>query len=126
MENEIAKALADGKDVTLKIDITYENDSNRPSKIKVTYTIDGKETIVVFDNNEDSSELMNELQEIADDDACQDLQDEIQDARMNGENVSVMSLKQEYDEQGNLMDIVVCVRYDGENHYRMIAPKQED
>ncbi|MEE1517761.1 MAG: DNA/RNA non-specific endonuclease, partial [Lachnospiraceae bacterium] len=125
MENEIVNAVKAGKNVKMEVNIEYEGDSERPSKITVKYTIDGKETTVVFDNDEGSIDLMNELQDVADEEAYQDIKDEIQDAKEDGEEVSVLSVKVEYDEEGNPENIVVCIRYGGENHYRNVSPKQE-
>ena len=50
MENEIYKALDKDADVQVHVDVKYDGDSNRPSKIIVTYAIGGKETVVEFDN----------------------------------------------------------------------------
>ncbi|URJ35163.3 DNA/RNA non-specific endonuclease [Paenibacillus polymyxa] len=44
IENQWAKALKDGKEVKVKVDIEYEGDSLRPSKFNVQYEIDGKFT----------------------------------------------------------------------------------
>lgn len=46
MEKEIDKALSDGKDVHIHVDVKYKGDSERPSKIIVTYSIEGKETVI--------------------------------------------------------------------------------
>ncbi len=50
-ENELAKNVKEGKEVTVKIEPVYEGDSKRPSAIIVTYTIDGEENIRVFPND---------------------------------------------------------------------------
>lgn len=50
LENTLAKALENGSEVTVKVEPIYEGDSNRPSAIKVTYTIDGEKETVVFKN----------------------------------------------------------------------------
>lgn len=50
LENTLAKALENGSEVTVKVEPVYEGDSNRPSAIKVTYTIDGEKETVVFKN----------------------------------------------------------------------------
>lgn len=42
LENKLGKALESGSEVTVKIEPKYEGDSKRPTKIIVTYTIDGK------------------------------------------------------------------------------------
>lgn len=61
MENEIAKALQEGKKVTIHIDLEYAGGSQRPSKIKAEYIIAGKKTIVEYDNEEGSIKLIDFL-----------------------------------------------------------------
>lgn len=56
VENLLADALADGKEVTLKVEPVYEGDSKRPSSFIVTYSIDGEEKVVVFSNERKGSE----------------------------------------------------------------------
>ena len=41
-ENRWTRALKQGRDVTVDMDVAYEADSLRPSAFNVTYTIDGK------------------------------------------------------------------------------------
>ena len=125
MENEIVNAIKAGKDVKMEVKIEYDGNSERPSKIIVKYTIDGKETTVIFDNNEGSTDLMSEVEDVVDEETYQDIKEEIEDAKDDGEKVSVMSVKIEYDEEGNAENVVVCIRYGGENHYRNVTPKQE-
>lgn len=50
LENTLAAEVKDGKDVKLKVEPVYDNDSNRPSEFKVTYTVDGEKDVVVFKN----------------------------------------------------------------------------
>lgn len=49
-ENELARAVRDGKEVFVKIDVLYDGDSRRPSNIVVTYTIDGETSARIFPN----------------------------------------------------------------------------
>lgn len=51
LENELAKNVKDGKEVTVKVEPVYEGDSKRPSAVVVTYSIDGEESVRVFPNN---------------------------------------------------------------------------
>lgn len=129
MENEIGKALEDGKDVHVHVDVEYEGDSQRPSKITVTYTIDGKETVAVFDNDEGSTDLLDDLDDKISESDLQDLKDEIQDANEDGANMSVVSVKTEYDEDGNITKVTVTIRDEnGEPHPvnedRVYEPKE--
>lgn len=52
MENKLEKALKEKKDVTMKVEPVYDGDSNRPSEICVTYSINGEKETVVFKNEE--------------------------------------------------------------------------
>lgn len=50
MENAWAKALGEGKKVTVLIDTIYEGSSMRPSKFLVEYTIDGNTVRKTLEN----------------------------------------------------------------------------
>lgn len=52
-ENELAKEVKDGKEVTVKVEPVYEGDSRRPVAIVVTYTIDSEESVRVFPNSQE-------------------------------------------------------------------------
>ena len=49
-ENELAKEVKDGKDVYVKIEVIYSEDSRRPEALVVNYSIDGKESTRMFTN----------------------------------------------------------------------------
>ena len=49
-ENELAKEVKDGKEVYVKIEVIYSEDSRRPEALVVNYSIDGKESMRVFTN----------------------------------------------------------------------------
>lgn len=105
MENDIKSALDDGKDVTITTDITYGGDSERPDKITVTVTAYGKKTVYKFDNNLDGS-LMDEVPENGKDAVQAELDD------TGGE---ISSIKEKYDENGNLVKTTVNITYTDEN-----------
>ena len=107
MENEIAKAVQEGKEVIMKINLNYVEDSRRPSKIQAEYTVDGKKNICVFDNEKDSTELMDSLDgKISKEDyAC--FKEEIEDMQNDGCAVSITSVKMEFAENGDTKKIVV-------------------
>lgn len=54
-ENELAKAVKEGKEVYVKVEPVYEGDSHRPTALVVTYSIDGEENVRIFPNNTESS-----------------------------------------------------------------------
>lgn len=109
MELEIKKALEENKPVSIHFDIKYEENSSRPSKIFATYTIDDKKTEVLFDNEENSTELIDTLDEkIFDDDLAQ-LKKEIEDMNNDGCPASITSVKAEFDEFGDATKITVGV-----------------
>lgn len=129
IENKIEEALESGKEVHVHVDVEYEGESRRPSKITVTYTIDGKETVVMIDNDEGSTDLLDALEDKISETDYQDLKDEIQDANDDGANMSVVSVKTEYDEDGNITKVTVTIRDEnGEPHpvneERVYEPKE--
>lgn len=52
-ENELAKEVKDGKEVTVKVEPVYDGDSKRPIAVIVTYSIDGEESVRVFPNGQE-------------------------------------------------------------------------
>lgn len=60
LENKLADAVRDGKNVTMKVEVIYQGDSNRPSGFLVTYSIDGEKDFKYFENKgADNNELRN-------------------------------------------------------------------
>lgn len=104
MENDIKSALDEGKEVTTKTEMTYSGDSERPDKITVTVTNDGKDTVYKFDNNLDGS-LRDEVPENG--------KETVQD-RLDETDGEISSIKEEYDETGNLVETTVYITYKDE------------
>lgn len=50
LEDTLAEAVNDGADVRMKVEPVYDGDSNRPTEIRVSYSIDGDKEVVVFKN----------------------------------------------------------------------------
>lgn len=50
LENKLASAVEDGKEVKITIEPEYSGDSYRPDRFMVTYSINGDEHITVFEN----------------------------------------------------------------------------
>ena len=105
MENDIKTALDEGKDVTTKTEMTYSGDSKRPDKITVTVTTDGNDTVYKFDNNLDGS-LRDEVPENG---------KEIVQDRLDETGGEISSIKEEYDENGNLVETTVYITYKGDD-----------
>lgn len=118
MENDIKRALDDGKEVTTHTEISYSGDSERPDIVKVTVTIDGKETVYTFDNNIDGY-LREKVSEVGGKDAAETVQSVLDET--GGE---ISSIKEEYDENGNLVKVTVNVTYtdeDGKSQRRRVV-----
>lgn len=105
MENDVKDSLDEGKDVTTKTEVTYNGDSERPDRITVTVTADGKDTIYKFDNNLDGS-----LEKDVPENGKEMVQDKLDET--GGE---ISSIKEEYDENGNLVETTVYITYKGED-----------
>ena len=127
MENEINKALGEGKEVTMHVEVEYDDDSGRPSRIRVEYTIDGKKTEVVFDNKENSTKLLDSLDQKLDNRDCESLREEIADARADGREITITSVKTEYDENGNPTRVTVRLLDEstGEKTEKVYQPGRE-
>jgi hypothetical protein len=125
MENEISKALQERKKVTVHIDLEYNEDSGRPSKICAEYTIDGKKAVIEFDNKENSTELSNSLNEKISDEDYNNLEDEFADMKADGIEGSVTSVKVAYDEDGNPTRVTVGVLDEstGKKSYKVYEPR---
>lgn len=109
MELEIKRALEEGKQVSIHIDLEYDGTSSRPTKIMATYTINGKKTDIVFDNEENSTDLLDNLDtKLSDEDYAQ-LKEEIEDMKEDGWPASITSVKTEYDENGTATRVIIGV-----------------
>lgn len=123
-ENEENQMLKDGKQVYEKIEVTYDDDSSRPSKIEKTYT-DGEKTVkVTVDNIEGSTDLVETLEGDISEQNLGNLRNEIEDMKADGNEVSVTSVRREYDSDGNLKSVTVCVTNEttGEKGYTTYSP----
>lgn len=127
MENELARALQEGKEVSLDVGLSYEGESERPSEFRVEYAIDERSAEVLFDNRENSTELLGTLDGKIDDRDYQSLCEEIVDMRADGIEVSVTSVKTAYDSAGLPEKITVGIFDEsaGEKSYRVYEPQQE-
>lgn len=116
MENEIKDALKHGETVSVHIELQYDGDSSRPSRIDATYVIDGKKTEVLFDNEVNSTRLVDSLEGRIPDSELSRLKEEIGDMREDGREVSVTSVKTEYNEDGTVAKVTVGVRDEAEGN----------
>ena len=53
LENELARAVKCGSEVYIKVEPIYEGESRRPSVFVVTYSIDGNESMAIFQNDQE-------------------------------------------------------------------------
>ena len=109
MELEIKRALEEGKQVRIHIDLEYDRTSSRPTKIMAAYAVGEKRTDIVFDNDENSTKLLDTLEGKISDDDFVSLTEEIDDMKKDGCPASITSVKTEYDEDGNAAKVIVGV-----------------
>lgn len=107
MELEIKRALEEGKQAKIHVNLEYEGTSSRPTKLMATYTIDGKKTDIIFDNEENSTDLLDTIK-LSEEDFVQ-LKEEIDDMKKDGCLVSITSVKTQYDENGMTSKVTVGV-----------------
>ena len=119
-ENEENQMLKDGKEVNESGKVSYDGDSSRPSKIEKTYT-DGDKTVkATYDNEVGSTDLLDNLENVISEEDLNSLKDEISDMQADGNEVSVTSVSNEYDSDGNLTKTTVGVRNEttGEKEFK--------
>lgn len=103
-------------------EISYSGDSGRPDMIKVTVTVDGKEDVYTYDNNVNGA-LRDRVGEVGGKDAAEAVQSVLDET--GGE---VSSIKEEYDENGNLVNATINMTYTDENgrtQRRRYSPRRE-
>lgn len=105
MENNIKASLDEGKNVTTKTEMTYSDDSERPDIITVTVTVDGKDTVYIFDNNLDG---VLDAEVIEKSPVAKQIIKDYPEAH-------VSSIRKEYDEDGKLVRTTVRITYTDEN-----------
>lgn len=118
MENDIKKALDEGRTVTVKTKFEYSGTSERPDKIITTVTTDGKDTVYTFDNNLDGS-LMDKLKE-----TCNESDIETVKNVLSETGGQISSTKEEFDAEGKLEKTTVTITYtgeDGKNYRRQVV-----
>lgn len=109
MENEIAKALREDKEANIHVDINYDENSSRPSKIDAKYTIDGRMTSCEFDNVEGSTALLDSLDNKISDEDFARLKQTINEMKEDGCVATITSVKVQYDENRNPVKITVGI-----------------
>ena len=109
MEIEIKKALEEGEKDRIHIDLEYEGSASRPAKIKAAYTIGSRKTEILFDNEENSIDLLDSLRGNISEEDYESLKEELDDMRSDGCLVSITSVKTEFDEAGNGVKVVAGI-----------------
>ena len=105
MEHDVKSSLEKNKEVTTQTDITYTGDSQRPDSITTRVTVDGKDTVYRFDNNLDGS-----LRAVVPENGRELVDDTLEET-----GGVISSIKESYDEKGNLQKTEVCITYTDEN-----------
>ncbi len=125
MENEIAKALQEGKEVAMHIDIEDDGGSSRPSKMEAEYAIDSKKTVCEFDNVEGSTNLLDSLGDKISDEDHERLKRTIKEMGEDGCDVSITSVKVKYDENDNPAKVTVGILDEstGMKSYKEYSPE---
>lgn len=127
MENELAAACKENKDVYLHGDVEYTENSQRPSIIHTECQIDDRKIIYQFDNKENSTELLDALRGRISEHDYSNLCDEIEDMKSDGCNASITSVKIDYDGDGIETKVTIGVLDEttSEKTYRVYCPNKE-
>jgi hypothetical protein len=124
MENEISKALQEGKEAVVHVDLEYEDGSGRPSKIRAEYTIDDRKTVCEFDNVEGSTDLLYSIKDKISAEDYDRLKRNISEMKEDGCEAAVTSVKVEYNESGERTKVTIGIldESDGTKRYREYDP----
>jgi hypothetical protein len=124
MENEISKALQEGKEAVVHVDLEYEDGSGRPSKIRAEYTIDDRKTVCEFDNVEGSTDLLYSIKDKISAEDYDRLKRNISEMKEDGCDAAVTSVKVEYNESGERTKVTIGIldESDGTKRYREYDP----
>ena len=124
-ENEIAAVINNGQEVHDKGTI-YREDPNtsRPTKIEREYEYGETKKILVVDNVEGSTDLVDSLEGVIDDVDYKNLKDELQEIRDDGDMVSVTSTCKELNPDGSVKKVTVGIRDEttGDKWYQIYTP----
>lgn len=108
MENDLKNALKAGKEIADgKIDLSYDGDSRRPPKISAEFEIDGQKKVYRFDNVEQSTDLLDEVKDKVGTEDGNRLEQTLKDMKEDHCDASITSVKEDYDENGNLKKVAV-------------------
>lgn len=121
MENEIARSAKDGKEITMEVQMQYQDDSTRPSAIVANYKIEDRAVEAKFDNETNSLELLADVKSRIAGEDYRVLKQELDDMRAEGSNMTITSVKTEYDASGNPYRVTVGVLEEesGEKSYKV-------
>ena len=88
------------------------------------YVIDGKKTVCEFDNNENSTELLGSLEDKINETDYNRLEKLVEEMKEDGCEVTITSVKTEYDEEGNQGKVTVGILDEstGTKQYREYEP----
>lgn len=110
-ENGCANDLQEGHEISLKGEISYTENSNRPSEIKVEKEVDGKKnTEGIFYNDKGSVEGLVEVKDSINKEDYKSLENRIDSMREYGEKPTITSVIKKYGVDGNISEITVTVR----------------
>jgi len=121
LENEIKEALKNGNKVNISGEIRREENNSRPSEIKVNISYNDRNSEFIFDNNKGSLKLEAELEKSILREDFENFSEEINDMIEDGKEVSITSIKKEFNINGKLEKVIVGYKDEttlGEKYYK--------
>jgi hypothetical protein len=121
MENEIKEAIENGNKVNISGEIKREENNSRPSEIKVNISYNDRNSEFIFDNNKGSLKLEAELEKSILREDFENFSEEINDMIEDGKEVSITSIKKEFNINGKLEKVIVGYKDEttlGEKYYK--------
>ena len=119
MENEIAQHVKKGEDVPMHVDILYDDDSKRPAELHVHYTLGDQPIEVIFDNRENSVQLLDHIKQKISEPHYRALKEELTEMQADGCPATITSVKTESGSGKDIVTIGILDETTGIKTYRV-------
>ena len=120
LENEIKETVQNGDKVNISGEIKREENNSRPSEIKVNISYNDRNSEFIFDNNKGSLKLEAELEKSILREDFENFSEEINDMSEDGKEVSITSIKKEFNINEKLEKVIVGYKDEtlGDKYYK--------
>lgn len=120
LENEIKEAIQNRNNVKISGEIKREENNDRPGEIRIEISYDDVNSEYVFDNDKNSLKLKTELKKFLTSEDYENFSEELNDVIEDNNEVSITSIKKEFNNNGDLKKLTVGYRNEtlSEKYYK--------